>query len=450
MSAKHHWTSLMLGVVACASSSATPDADTTGNVDDTTTADAGPTSVDLSSDTSSEPSSSTVDPTSESSGAPEPSSSSDDTSTTDGGPCSDPDADDDGYDAVACGGDDCNDDDDTIHPAAVDYEVTYELVEDVTSSVVSVDVDDAGTAYVGYLYGSELRIADDSLGGWTYRSNGGGSRFDVHVDGDGQVHTAVLSGVASPNIVAYWPDIDETAEYPDLMALSVPTELRFLAVDEAGGAHLAWHEYNLPEITYAVRSDDGWTTESIEDDVMDGLVVAVAGDGQPWIFYDSLAGPRAATRVDGRWSIESLSGGSVSYAAVAVGVDGSVHLARSSGSDETVRYSTNASGSWTNHDLGDFSRARFTAIAVTEQNTVHIVAEDEPIQWQGSLQLLTDGGGEWQQIQLRADVSAMRPSAKIAGDTLLVAHADLSAYTVQLIRASLADGVDQDCDGSPW
>lgn len=115
-----------------------------------------------------------------------------------------------------------------------------------------------------------------------------------------------------------------------------------------------------------------------------------------------------------------------------------------------MRYTTNASGSWTNHDLGSFVRARATAIAVTEQNTIHIVAEDEPMQWQASLQLLTDGGGAWEQSLLRADVSAMRPAAKISGDTLLVAHADLTNYAVQLIRARLADGVDDDCDGDAW
>src|SRR5690606_16607784 len=37
-----------------------------------------------------------------------------------GAPCSSPDADGDGYDAIACGGDDCDDGDADVHPGATE------------------------------------------------------------------------------------------------------------------------------------------------------------------------------------------------------------------------------------------------------------------------------------------------------------------------------------------
>lgn len=365
-------------------------------------------------------------------------------------PCAVPDADNDGHDAVACGGSDCDDTDPATHPGGTEFAVTFELVTDETTSNVTIDVDDQGVAYVGYLYDHQLRVADDAAGFWAYRSNGGGNRFDIHVAGDGAVQTAVVSGTASPNVMVWWPDVDAMPEYPDGLSGGSPSEVRFLAVDDDGRPHMLWHEYNLPTLTYAVRDADGWTVESIDAGYDEGTVIVVSGDGQPWIVYEAEAGPTVATRINGVWQSELLDGGDAVSPTAVVAPDGSVHVARSGDTEQTVRYSTNASGAWTDEDVGDFVNAGFPAIAVADNGDVYIVAEDEPIQWEASLTLLTHTSDAWQQNQLRADVSSMRPAATIAGGKLLVSHIDLSGYTVQLIRAELADGVDQDCDATPW
>lgn len=454
MIARNRWLVMGWLVLGCSPGGADPAATEASAPGDGTGDSSGSASSGESADDTAGTDPTTAEPTSDDAATTDESStdapSSDAGSSTDADPCAVPDADDDGHDAVACGGPDCDDSDPETHPGATDFAVSYELVADVATPYVTIDVDDAGVAYVAYLYDTQLRVSDDSAGFWDYRDNGGGNRFDVHVDGDGAVQTAVVSGVLSPNVMVWWADIGAPFEYPDLANAGTPTEVRFLAVDDDGRPHMLWQQYDVPTLTYAVRDDDGWAVESFDTGLAYGAVLAVAGDGQPWVFYDVEAGPSVATLVDGTWQIEALDGGEVGYAAAVVAPDGSVHVARRSDVQQSVRYSTNASGTWTDQDVGDLGRAGFTAIAVADDGDVYIVAEDEPIQWEASLQLLTHTGGAWQQTQLRADVSAMRPAATIANGQLLVSHVDLTGYTVQLIRAELADGIDQDCDRTPW
>ena len=81
-------------------------------------------------------------------------------------PCGDPDGDDDGYDAVECGGADCDDGDPEVHPGAVDGpDRTWEAIDSIPGSEgdeIDLAVDAAGDVHLAYLWVNTSRT-DGSL-----------------------------------------------------------------------------------------------------------------------------------------------------------------------------------------------------------------------------------------------------------------------------------------------
>ena len=83
-----------------------------------------------------------------------------------GDPCADPDGDGDGYDAVACGGGDCDDGDPDVHPEAVDGpDRTWEAIDSIPGSEgdeIDLAVDAAGDVHLAYTWINTSRT-DGSL-----------------------------------------------------------------------------------------------------------------------------------------------------------------------------------------------------------------------------------------------------------------------------------------------
>ena len=390
------------------------------------------------------------------------------TSTTEApSPCDVADADADGHAAAACGGDDCDDTDPSVHPGAPD--------------------DAAGT----------WTLSTVAPGPGTFRSTA------LALDAADEPHLAYVDKTSTDLLWAGRDgDVWKTEVVAD--AWSGPTRSASLVIDPAGVSHIA---YAASGLRYATGGPGAWQTEVVDETAGTGYhnTSMVAAGGDLHVAYRQLSSI-FYQRFDGAvWSFQVVASNGSAYGAdVSIGVDGSqrVHISFESviGGDfgqTTLRYATSAGGDFQTEDIEELppkSGQTYDALAVTPEGLAHIAYRDGSI---GALRLATGESGAWTKetvdgtddagshasiamdargalhIAYRAAAAKeLRHATNASGtwqietvdgqtDTGLytsvkvdskghvhIGYVDAGESTVRhATNAPAADGVDQDCDG---
>jgi hypothetical protein len=230
-------------------------------------------------------------------------------------PC---DQDGDGHLAGSCGGDDCNDGDPAIHPAAPDLNAvpgpwtTSRVLTRPggTDSGTAIAADRSGGVHIAYAAGRSLGLLYARRAGRGWQVEPVGSPDDPQPD------------------LAGFPWQRQPA----------------IAVDARGSVHII---YSTPAgIRHAVRTGAVWTTERVDPAGHGTSAIAIA-PGAIHVAYGANDGLRHAARGDRAWTIDLVDPLGMSPS-IAVDAAGTVHLAYGNNVEgaEVLRYATGTAGAW--------------------------------------------------------------------------------------------------------
>ncbi|MDP8256321.1 MAG: hypothetical protein P9M14_11280 [Candidatus Alcyoniella australis] len=158
-----------------------------------------------------------------------------------------------------------------------------------------------------------------------------------------------------------------------------------LALDSEGCLHIAFRDLRHQALGYALRCEDRWSTQVVDDSGNVGSTPSIALDsgGGVHISYNDLANGelKYAHGAMGDWTVEILDGHEV-YAglssSIAIESAGTVHIGYFVVDvRDTLRYATNEGGQWSISivDSGIVEGA-FASLALDSSGTVHIAYSD--------------------------------------------------------------------------
>lgn len=358
------------------------------------------------------------------------------------------DADGDGHADAACGGDDCDDTQDTVHPGAEEAWVTTSL--GFGSGAAGLDLARLadGTLHLVWWRASDgsVHYATDSSGAWVDEEVATGAGCcDVRIaavdtelvlawSADGVAVARGSAGAWSPETL--WSEGAPISQYLDLTVVAGTDPVLTFTRDD--------------HIWVARAGTDGWE----EDDLGTGsfaVAVAARADGTLEVLHTRVVGPdqwrrMAQSDATGSWVSEEL-GTLNSYTglrATAVGdrvvAAWNVPLEISSG----LALASSEAGVWTQtfplgSDGPDVSPD--LDVAIGADGGARVVFADQRT---GDLILVDDGGG-WTPRTLASAVT-VGPALELDGsDAPIVAYGDRTGL---VITSPGSDGVDQDCDGA--
>src|SRR5687767_1458283 len=178
------------------------------------------------------------------------------------------------------------------------------------------------------------------------------------------------SPIALPGVPGSW--VTERALAPRTIYGSFSAE-HSLRLDAAGAPHVV---YGGDRLFYAFRDGGGWHPEVADARPGVGDVSSLGLDaaGHAHIAYRDVANNvlRYTTNASGTWSSELVASG-VEVPGVSVAVDGNgkVHVAYQDFRSDETRYATNASGSWVTTRL-DGPAGLSCSIALDANGRVHV------------------------------------------------------------------------------
>ncbi len=241
----------------------------------------------------------------------------------------------------------------------------------------SIALDARGAAYVAYSYrayangtvpydNESLRLLTDAGGSWT---------------------NSTLWG---------WDDPSNSILY-----------LTSIAVDPHGSVHLVSEQTFW--LRYFTNATGSWTSESLEPEANpweDPPSLALDGEGRVHLGFEGYAPPGATglpglavihgIRTDGKWTYESVDtwrGSDPSYAAMAVGANGDAHFAYSDRLDGTIKYATNAGGTWTVTTLEHgYVTGFYASIALDGGGRPHVAYANSCCGFSNETPSVSDGG----------------------------------------------------------
>jgi hypothetical protein len=381
-------------------------------------------------------------------------------SDTDGDadPCRDPDRDEDGHEAEACGGDDCDDARAGVHPGVTeteDWSVEVVAAANRLPSATSLALDAGGAVHVAYHDGDadDLVHASNASGAWVRELVDGGliTGTAIGVAPDGTIHIAYIQwpDCCDPVLARAWTGGGEwsTEVLEDVHDAGTPT----VAIESSGIVHVfdAWEPVNGDgQVFHFTDAGGQWERSTL--DQSGGPVVSVAVDVDDhlhlaydneldWDFYMSYVNDTG-----GDWS----STVDIDGRKPSIGVDGSrfSHVCYEPGqSSADLWWTSNATGEWVGDEID--ANASACKIAVESGGTSHVGYRDDV---GSALRYASDAGGAWSSEVV--DVGATLDEGPLIalgtdGTTHLV-YLDAGAGEVRHAFRSLANEIDDDCDGT--
>ena len=373
-------------------------------------------------------------------------------SDADGPPC---DRDADGYETLDCGGDDCDDGAARTHPGAPDAPWSIErLTGSGEMAAFAMGPDGARHLVVGRgLLG--IQVLTDVSGSWTTEVLEA-ARYQGH-------QTGLALGPAGAAHVVWVPEASRALRYAtnatgDWITETIDATLRAdypcIAIDDAGTLHVAYEDQDSFDVRHATREGGVWRTESLGMRGM-GLSLALGPDGAAHLAFGNpgLGGgaPTHATNASGAWTSEPTGSGYPSGVgtapSLAIGPDGVIHVAWVVQDAGVLRYASNAAGSFAEQDvatLGPYGGS--PSIAVDDRGRVHLAATAAADWSAASLLHAVDGEAGWTVDEIAAGRGGI---VRIDPDGIAAILHTATDFELAIAHHDPADGVDQDCDGTP-
>jgi hypothetical protein len=159
----------------------------------------------------------------------------------------------------------------------------------------------------------------------------------------------------------------------------------FLAVDSQDKVHISYYDRTNLDLKYITNATGSWVAETLDSTGYVGSSTSLAFDAQDKVhisYYDSTDHDlKYITNATGSWVAETLDsplyGLAGSHTSIAVDSQDRVHISyhrwRGYPSISTLKYATNATGSWVAKTLDSLEEVgEYTSIAVDSQDKVHI------------------------------------------------------------------------------
>jgi hypothetical protein len=151
-----------------------------------------------------------------------------------------------------------------------------------------------------------------------------------------------------------------------------------IAIDRAGGAHIAYAGGSSAGLLYARQTGGGWQVESIDPTLE---LIQSTGENRPDITFDARgsvhvayaceAGVRHAVRARGNgqaWLLDTLDAAGRGPAAIASGPDGTIHVAYVTAAG--LHHASNPGGTWQSELVDSIGAA--PSLAVDTLGTLHV------------------------------------------------------------------------------
>lgn len=392
----------------------------------------------------------------------------DDCAFSDEPDCAPTDADTDGHFAAACGGDDCADDDPSVHPGALDaIEEDGWVVESTTSLVVSdlvlkVAVDEAGDEVLAYSTSEQEvphvwvgRRASDE---WETLLTHFGTVGNVDlVAGPGR-STAVAFTAAAKVWFARAPGWETVVVDHGGAQFALSSLLGLAVDDEDRAAVLVLHDGAAGLYR---ESEAGWDSTAPVDDaeVRRGADVAFGPDGSVHIAAILEGDLWHVTDESGAWTRELVDCTlGMRDPTIAIGLRGDVHIAYARWTLGEVWYASNASGMFQRERVARVGPFLFDppALATGPDDVPQIVylraLGDDFASWEdrGVFHARREVGG-WSSTLLERNVFGAAIAVSDGGTSLVgVAHQASEpgpTSPIDLLTCASCARVDQSCDG---
>jgi hypothetical protein len=259
-----------------------------------------------------------------------------------------------------------------------------------------------------------------------------GERNALAVDSAGKLHVAysVVSWLPVPrtwgptelryasNASGSWSSLPVVSDF-------APYHRPAIAVDDSARVHMAFASATNQFPSYA-QSANAWQVEPVSSDAVRGIALALDDGGTARLVYGHPSALRYASRATGAWSVTDApgAGGSTDPA---FGIDslGQAHVVFLDSTNQSLRYSTNAGGTWATSVIEPPGASYWysPALAMDGAGAVHAVYYDGAGQ---DLRYATNKSGAWQAtvVDAAGDVGGRPSIAVTAAGVAHVAYLD--------------------------
>ena len=170
-----------------------------------------------------------------------------------------------------------------------------------------------------------------------------------------------------------------------------------IAVDKSGKVHISYHDNDNDSLKYATNASGSWVTTTIDSNGYDTSIALDSSD-KVYISSSSEEALKYATNASGSWTTATVDSNIyVFYTDIAIDSSDKVHISYFDNSSDDLKYATNASGSWvtTTVDSDGFT-GYDSSIALDTSGKVYISyfsADDEGEN--ATLKYATNAFGSW-------------------------------------------------------